>query len=215
MNRRTADTLDELRAEVAELRASRERLVRAADADRQRLERDLHEGVQQHLVALAVNVQLAQSLLESDPVAAKTLLKEIGRDLQQALDEAAHLAERIYAPLLELGGLAIALRSAAVNAGIAVSVDVSAGSSYPSEVAHTVLSCWLDALEQGGSEEPVRITVREEAGALTFEVVRDANWPDARLDGLRDRVEALGGSLTILSKPGRGIRVSGSLPLAR
>jgi signal transduction histidine kinase len=209
------DTLEELRAEVVELRASRERLVLAADADRQRLERDLHEGVQQHLVALAVNIQLAESLLESDFPAATKLLKEMGRDVQQALDEAARLAQGIYPPQLELGGFAAALRSAAVSAGVPASVEVSAGSSYPPEIAHTVYSFWLEALEHRRKETPAAITVREETGALTFEIVRDADRPDAWVDRLRDRVEALGGGLRIESQPGHGVRVCGSLPLSR
>jgi signal transduction histidine kinase len=209
------DKLEQLRAEVAELRASRERLVLAADADRQRLERDLHEGPQQHLVALAVNVQLAESLIDSDPVAAKALLEEMRGDAQQALDEAAQLAQRIYPPLLELGGLAAALRSAAVSAGIPASVEVSAGSSYSPEIVHTVYSCWLGALGHGGSETPVTITVRDEVGVLTFEVVCAAALPDEGLDGLRDRVEALGGRLTVGSEPSRRLRLSGSLPLWR
>lgn len=209
------DTLEELRAEVVELRASRERLVLAADADRKRLERDLHEGVQQHLIALAVNVQLTESVLESDLPAATKLLKGLGRDVQQALDEAAKLAQRIYPPLLELGNFAAALRSAAVSAGIPASVDVSAGSSYPSEVAHTVYSLWLEALEQGRNETLAAITVREEIGALTFEIVRDADPPDAWVERLHDRVEALGGRLRIESQPGDGVRVCGSLPLSR
>ena len=210
-----SDTLEQLRAEVAELRASRERLVLAADADRQRLERDLHEGVQQHLVALAVNVQLAESLLEADSLAATKLLREMSRDLQQALDEAARLAQRIYPPLLELGGFATALRSAVVSAGIPASVEVSAGSSYSPEVAHTVYSFWLEALEHGSKEAPAAITVREEIGALTFEIIREADPPDAWLDRLRDRVEALGGRLSVESKPSDGVRVCGSLPLSR
>ena len=187
----------------------------AADADRQRLERDLHEGVQQHLVALAVSVQLADSLLESDPVAAKTLLKEIGLDLQHALDEAAQLAQRIYAPLLELGGFGAALRFAAVSAGVPASVEVSAGAGYPPEIMHTVYSCWLDALQRRRGETPPAIAVREEGGALTFEIVRDADRPDAGLDSLRDRVEALGGRLKVESQPGHGVRVYGWLPLSR
>ena len=210
-----ADTLEELRAAVVELRASRQRLVLAADADRRRLERHLHEGVQQHLVALAVNVQLAESLLESDLPATTKLLKEMGHDVQQALDEAAQLAQRIYPPLLELGGLAAALRSAAVSAEMPAVVDVSAGSSYPPEIAHTVYSSWLQALEDGGTATPAAITVREEMGALTFEIARDADRPDAWVDGLRDRVEALGGRLSIESQPGDGVRVCGSLPLSR
>jgi signal transduction histidine kinase len=205
------DTPEELRVELIELRASRERLVLAADADRQRFERELHEGVQQRLIALAVNVQLAQASLEPDSQAAAQLLKEIARDVQQALNDAAHLAQRIYAPLLDQGGFAAALRSAAVSAGIPASVEVSADSNYPPEVAHTVYSCWLETLEQGGMDTPATITVREEPGTLTFEIVRDAD----RLEGLRDRVEALGGHLSVGTHPGHGVRVCGSLPLSR
>lgn len=208
-------TLEELHAEIVELRASRERLVLSADAARQQLERDLHEGVQQHLVALAVNVQLAESLLESDLPAATKLLNEIRRDVQQALSDAAHLAERIYAPLLDQGGFAAALRSAAVSAGSPASVEVSADSSYPPEIVHTVYSCWLEALEYGRTETPATLTVREHVGALTFEIVLDADRPDDWVDRLRDRVEALGGRLKVASQPGHGVRVSGSLPLSR
>ena len=202
--------LDQLRAEIVELRALQERLVLAADGDRQQLERELHEGVQQHLVALAVNLQLADSLLDSDPVEAKKLVKEMGRDVQQALNEAAQLAQRIYAPLLEASGFAAALRAAAVSAGIAASVEVFADSTYPPEFMHTVYSCWLEALDHGQSGSSLAITVQEELGALTFEVVRDADRRDDWLESLRDRVHALGGRLTI-----EGTRVSGSLPLAR
>jgi signal transduction histidine kinase len=171
--------------------------------------------VQQHLVALAVNVQLAGSLLESDPLGAEKLMREMRLDVQQALNAAAHLAERIYAPLLELGGFAAALRSAAVSAGVPASVEVSAGSGYPPEFVHTVYRCWLDALEHRPRETPVAITVREEVGALTFALVREADRPDAGLERLRDRVQALGGVLTIESQPGDGVRIVGSLPLSR
>ena len=98
------ETLDRFRLEVEELRASRERLVLAADADRRRIERDLHAGVQQQLVALAVNLQLAGALAGADPAGATRLLAELERDVQQLLDEAAQLAHRIYPPLLEAGG---------------------------------------------------------------------------------------------------------------
>ena len=207
------DELDELRAEVAELRASRERLVLAADADLRRIERKLHEGVQQDLVALAVRLQLAESALDSDPLAVKTFFEEMGRDVEQAIEHAARLAQRIYVPLLELGGLAAGLRSVAVSAGVAASVDVSAGSSYPPEIVRTVYVCWLDALEHSRRESPAAITVRDEGGALTFEVWRDAARPDPALDGLRDRVEALGGRLAIGSTPDDRTLVSGWLPL--
>ena len=206
------ETLERLRAEVAELRAARKRLVLAGDVDRRSIERSLHGGVQQHLVALAVRLQLAQSALEADPAGAKALLEEMSRDVQDALDEAAQLAQRIYMPLLELG-LAAALRSAAVSSGVPASVEVSAGSSYPPEFLHTVYTCWLDALAHAGDTR-TSITVREDDGVLAFEVVGEPR-PDAEIDRLRDRVEALGGVLTVRDEPGGGARFSGSLPLAR
>ena len=205
------DEIERLHAELAELRASRARLVRAADADRCRIERELHGGVQQHLVALAMRLQLAQSALDSDPAAAKALLEEIGRDVQEAIDEASHLAQRIYLPLLELG-LAAALRAASVSAGVPASVEVTAHSSCSAEILHTVYACWLEALAQPGDAGPA-ITVREDAGALVFEVVRGAGPSAAQLEALRDRVEALGGALTIRPEAGDGVRISGSLPL--
>lgn len=206
--------IEELRAEVAELRASRERLVLAADAERRRIERELHGGVQQQLVAIAVRLQLAQSALDSDPAAAKALLEELGRDVQDALDEAARLAQRIHAPLLELG-LGAALRAAAVGAGVPASVEASVGAGHPLEVLHTVYACWVDALSHAGDPAPAAITVREEDGALAFEVVRSAALLYVGLDALRDRVEALGGTVTAQPEPGGGVRVSGSLPLSR
>ena len=216
------ETLDRLRLEVAELHASRKRLVQAADTERRTIERDLHEGVQQHLVGLAVNLQLARQLADTDRAAAKELLEEMGRDVQQALDETAQLAQQIYPPLLEAGGLAAALRAAATSIGIPVSVDVEAAAGCPPELVRTVYLCCLEALEHAGAEARATVTVRKEEGAIAFEVVEDgarsvatAARLDAGLDRLRDRVEALGGRLTVRSEPGRGTRISGSLPLSR
>jgi signal transduction histidine kinase len=214
--------LDRLRLEVAELNASRKRLVQAAEAERRTIERDLHEGVQQHLVGLAVNLQLASQFVDADPVAAKVLLEEMGRDVQHALDETALLAQQIYPPLLEAGGLAAALRAAATSIGIPVSVEVEAAAGCPPEVLRTVYLCCLEALEHAGAEARATVTVRKEEGAIAFEVVEDgarsvaaAARSDAGLERLRDRVEAFGGRLTVRSEPGRGTRISGSLPLSR
>jgi signal transduction histidine kinase len=208
------ETLDRLRREVAELRASRRRLVLAADADRRMIERELHARVQQHLVALAVNLQLAEQSADADPAAAKALLAQMAHDVQHALDETAQLAQRIYPPLLEAGGLAAALRSAAGVAGIRASLEVTAGASYPPEVAGAVYWCCLEALEHAGPGARATVTVRDEDGAVAFEVVEDGSGSGAGLERLRDRVEALGGRLTIRAEPGRGTRVAGSLPLS-
>jgi signal transduction histidine kinase len=206
------ETIDRLRLELAELRASRKRLLLAAYADRRRMERELHEGVQQHLVALAVNLQLAGQLASADPAAATALLEEMGRDVQQALDETAQLAQRIYPPI-EAGGLAAAMRSAAASAGIPASVEIAADASYPPEVVVALHSCWLDAIERAASGAAATVTLRDEDGALAFGVLEDGDQSDAGLELLRDRLEALGGRLAIRSERGRR-RVSGSLPVS-
>src|SRR4051812_26170292 len=109
--------------EVAALRASRERLVLAADADRRRLERELHDGLQQQLVALAVGMQLALASLESEPAAARAAMDELRAEVDQAIAQAARLAGRLSAPPPGIGGLAVALRAAAASAGVPASVE--------------------------------------------------------------------------------------------
>jgi signal transduction histidine kinase len=200
--------LDRLRAEIEELRAARKRLALAHDADRRAIEHDLHEGVQQHLVALAAKLQLA-----ADPVVATTLLEEMRSDVQQALDETARLAHRIYPPLLEAGGLAAALRSAAVISNAPTRIEVESGVDYPPEVAGAVYFCWLEVLDWAAEDSPSAVTVRDEGGALTFEVVADCADSEGELVRLRDRVEALGGRLTICAESGQ-TRVAGFFPLS-
>jgi signal transduction histidine kinase len=163
-------------------------------------------------VALAVNLQQARALAGADPAGATRLVAELERDVQQLLDEAAQLAQRIYPPLLE-AGLAAALRLAAVSAGIPVTVDVEAGASYPPEVAETVYLCWVEVLEYAGSRPAV--SVRAENGWVSFEVVSPGARSDAGLEPLLDRAEALGGRLTIQTEADGVTRVSGSLPVAR
>jgi signal transduction histidine kinase len=144
------------------------------------------------------------------------------RDVQQALHETAQLAQRIYPPLLEAGGLAAALRSAAASIGIHVSIEVEVGRDCPPEVVRTIYLCCLGALEHGGADARVTIKVLTEEKAIAFEAVEHAGLSptsaarsDAQLDPLRDRVEALGGRLTVRSQAGRGIRMSGLLPFSR
>jgi signal transduction histidine kinase len=203
------EELERLRAEVGALRASRTRLVLAGDADCRTIEGDLHESVQQHLVALAVKLQLAAPLLDGDPAVAGALVEEMQRDVQEALENATRLAHRIYPQVLESGGLGAALRFAAESAGIPASVDVTVSATYAPEILRTVYLCWLEALEQARGTARATATVREEYGALTFEFAGVAEW-SVGLDGLRDRAEALGGQLTFE----RGGHVFGSLPVS-
>ena len=189
--------------EAEELRASRARLVHAADADRRRLERELHDGVQQRLVALAVELQLAEP-------AAASLLEEMRREVEEAIEDARRLAARLHAPL-ELGGLGVALRAAAASGGTHATVDVAEGPSYPDVVARTVYLCWLEALEAAAGDEPT-IRVQEGQGMVSFELSA-GTAARAGLERLRDRVEALGGRLELDASPSGGLRASGSLPL--
>lgn len=168
----------------------------------------------QHLVALAVAVQLARDAVESDPAAARALLEEMSSDLQQALEATALLAQRIYPATLDADRLAVLLRAAAVNAAVPASVSVAAGLDYPPEVGMTVYLCWLEALARAGGKVQVSITVNETEDTLAFEVTGDAAAP-AALDGMRERVEALGGRLTVAEAHEGAVRVCGSLPLGR
>ena len=190
----------------AAMRNQQERLVLAADADRRAIERELHGGLQQYLVALATTVQLARR--EPDRAALGALLDEMERDIGRALDETALLAQRIYPATLELGGLTALLRSVAVQAAVPANVDVSGDSDYAPEVGMTLYLCWLSALTRRAGDGPVTIRVREADDRLTFELAADALGPD--LDRLRDRVEALGGSLAVESD-----LLVGSMPLRR
>ena len=207
--------LDRMRAEVEKLSAVRRRLVVAADDDRRAIERDLHDGVHQHLVALAVSVQLARRAAATDPAASVSALADIERDVRRALDEAARLAHRIHPPTLEAGDLGALLRSAATSAGVPAAVDVSAGSGASPDLVMTIHLCWLDALARAGGEARVTIEVHERADALTFEIESDDAGSDASLEPLRDRVEALGGAFDVTSTAGGRRRVSGSLPVGR
>jgi signal transduction histidine kinase len=203
-----------LRAEIEGLRASRKQLVLAADADRRSIERDLHDGVHQHFVSLAVNLQLLGQVVESDPAAAGRLVDEMGGDVQRGLEQSALLAKRIYPAMLAQDGLAVLLRSAAVDAGVPASVEVRARTDCPLEVGMTVYLAWLAALARASPETRPAISVRDGDGALAFEVIADAAGSDDDLDRVRERVEALGGHLTITTEQQALLRATGSLPLS-
>jgi signal transduction histidine kinase len=169
--------------------------------------------VQQQLVALSVNLQLVRELTDADPAAAKALLAEIARDVQQALDETTQLAHKIYPPL-DAVSFATTLRSAAIRAGARVSVDLLAQERYSTEIAVALYWSWLDVLEQLGDGASAALRVRDHDGALAFELVADSDQLDTALERLHDRIEALGGRMRIHVEPGPRTRVNGSVPSA-
>jgi signal transduction histidine kinase len=209
--------LERLRAELDDLRASQARLVGAVDARSRELERDLHDGVQQDLVALAVNLQRARQLCDSDPAAAGTLLDEVGTDLRAALEALRLLAQRVYPPLLEARGLPAALRAAAAGLGIRARIDAAALAACSPEVCAAVYLCCVEALEHGaGVAGGARATISATRadGALRFDVALDGGGgPGPALELTRARLEALGGRLTAACDPGGGVRFSGTLPV--
>jgi signal transduction histidine kinase len=204
------ESLDRLSSEVAEVRAARKRLALATDEDRRRIERQLHDGPQQHLVALAANVQLARNLVDGDPDAARRVLDELQRDVQMAIEETASLAQRIYPPLLEAGGLGAALRAAAVETGVQAQISVRETADYPPAIAGAVYFCCLGVMEAVGDGARITIEVHRAGGELVFSI---DGGPSVPLGNACDRIEALGGRLTVGATPGRCFRLSGSVPL--
>jgi signal transduction histidine kinase len=206
-------TLDGLRREIEELRASRERLALAADAERRGIEQALHEGVQQDLVGLAANLEVAAGSMDSDPAAAKALLEELQREARRAMTEMQELANRIFPPLLEAGGLVAELRAAASRAGVPTRIDLDVKVFVPSELAGAVYFCALDVFERAPDGTSVAVNVRSEPEALILEIVAECGLGTERRAS-HDRVEALGGRVTIRSEGDR-TTVAGSLPLPR
>ena len=188
------------------MRADARQIVLDSDSDRRRIERELHNGPQQALAGFALGLQQASGLVESDPAAAVALVDEMRHDVHEALEHLRALSERIYPPLLEAGGLRVALRTAAANVGVRARVEVDVGDACPAELAVTVYLCWVEALERIGDGARATIAVRDEDETLVFEISADVG----SLDTVKHRVEALGGCLTIASG-----RAAGSLPLSR
>jgi signal transduction histidine kinase len=218
------ESIDEVRRQADELRVSRARIVQAGDAQRRAIERDLHDGAQQHLVALAVSLRLTRQVVATDAEQAAVMLDQIGADLQEAVQELRNLAHGIYPPLLAERGLAEALAAAAARAALPTTVEADDVGRFPQPTEAAVYFCVLEALQNAGkhagADAQATITVREEAGALLFEVADDGAGFDAAgaLGGhgfvnMADRVGAIGGTVTVESAPGAGTVVAGRIPL--
>jgi signal transduction histidine kinase len=217
-------SLDDLRIANEELRASRSRIVAAADQSRRQIERNLHDGAQQHLVALAVKLGLARQLLDADPASVATVLEELRTDAQTTLTELRELAHGIYPPLLMDRGLPEALRAAANRSVLPTDVTADVG-RFPPELEAAVYFCCLEAIQNAGKHagEGARITITVEADAaeMRFEVADDGAGfvPQGKaitghgFVNMADRVGSIGGTLEVESAPGSGTRVKGRIPL--
>ena len=216
-------TLDELRKQADELRQSRSRIVASGDAERRRVERNLHDGAQQHLVAMAVNLRLARDIIADDPSAAAELLDQLAEDVKGTIQELRELAHGIYPPLLADSGLAEALRASGNRSPLAVTVTADGIGRYSPDIEAAVYFCCLEALQNAAKHAPqarVEVRVWEDSGGLLFSVSDDGPGFDAgRARGghgfvnMADRLGAIGGTVRWESEPGHGARILGSVPL--
>jgi len=217
-------SLDELRATNDELRISRVRIVAAGDAERRKLERNLHDGAQQHLVALAVKLRLAKDAVADDPADAEAMIDEVRADLQEAIAELRALAHGIFPPLLMSGGLAEALPAAAGRAALPSRTEIEV-SRHPPEVEAAVYFCCMEALQNAGKyagpEASATVRVWEESDSLCWQVVDDGPGFEVSSSAgtghgfvnMRDRMGSFGGDVVVTSASGAGTTISGRLPL--
>jgi signal transduction histidine kinase len=210
----------EAAASLREVRRSRARIAMSAERERRRIERDLHDGAQQRLVALRIELQLAEDLVRNDPDRGAALLHELEGEVEEALDELRALAHGVYPPLLADRGLAEALRAAGMRSTLAVELNARDVERYPPEVESAVYFCVLEALQNAlkhaeGARRAV-ITLDGGHGELRFSVLDDgAGKPEgsvragAGVTNMQDRMAAVGGDVTVTSAPGRGVEVRG------
>ncbi|HLB62949.1 MAG TPA: sensor histidine kinase [Actinomycetota bacterium] len=204
---------------IEDLRASRQRLVAAQDEERRKIERNLHDGAQQQLVALAVQLRLLESAIAKDPPKAQQQTVQLRAAADDALENLRDLARGIYPPLLADQGLAAALEAQARKAPVPTKVEADGVARYAQEIESAIYFSCLEALQNvakyaGASKASIRLTATDRE--LAFGVSDDGVGFDPSatrygtgLQGMADRLEAIGGTLTIESEPGRGTSVTG------
>jgi signal transduction histidine kinase len=211
----------ELRATIDELRASRRRLVEAQDAERRKIERNLHDGAQQQLIALAIQLGLLTDSAD-DPDLIRKAIPDLKAQLSAALSDLRALAHGIYPPLLAEQGLVMALRSQTARSPVPVQVEADQVGRYPQDAESTVYFCTLEALQNvakhaRASQAAVRLSGSGQG--LEFSISDDGagfaatGMPHGSgLQGMSDRLAAHGGTLDVRSAPGRGTTIIGWLP---
>ena len=222
-----AQRLAELADRAVELRASRERLVQTQDDERRRLERDIHDGAQQHLVALAVNLRLAQTLASSAPTRATAQLRAQARAADETIDTLVALSSGMYPRLLDEEGLVPALRAAAVTSPVTVRIDAEEVPRQPRQVEAALYFCCLEALQNaakhaGAQHVDVRLERTGPEGAVLRLRVHDdgagfdpaAASAGAGLSNMRDRLDAVGGRVSVESRPGAGTTMTATVAAA-
>jgi signal transduction histidine kinase len=207
---------------IEDLRASRQRLVTAQDEARRRLERNIHDGAQQDLVALAINLRLAATAVSDDP--ARQILGKLQADAAGALENLRDLARGIYPPLLADLGLAAALNAHAGRSPLPVTVEAGNTGRFSQDTEAAVYFCCLEALQNTAKyahATQARIRLQAANGTLRFTVSDDGTGYDTRhtplgsgLRNMADRLAALGGRLDVRSAPGCGTTITGHLPTA-
>jgi signal transduction histidine kinase len=210
---------------LSELRASRARIAAAADRERRKIERDLHDSAQQRLVALRIQLDLAETLMLTDPHAGTQRIHDLREGVDAALAELRSLARGIYPPLLAERGIGEALRAAALRLPVHAVVKVDGAGRYPQDVENAVYFCCLEGMQNASKHartaSNIEILLEERAGSLRFEVRDDGAGYDTTsvrggtgLSNMRDRLAAVGGEITVSSEPGGGTSVSGEVPAA-
>jgi signal transduction histidine kinase len=209
---------------IEELQESRRRIVTAQDERARKLERDIHDGAQQQLVALSVKLGLAEQLVSRDADKTTRLLTELKADAADALENVRDLARGIYPPVLADHGLGAALEAQARKSPVPVRLSANGSGRYPTEIEAAVYFCCLEALQniaKYAEANDATIRLGRSNGDLTFEVTDDGRGFDpATIEGsgltnMRDRVEAVGGALDVSSTPGSGTTIRGRIPVER
>ena len=214
---------EDLRARVEDLAASRRRIVAVQDETRRRLERDLHDGAQQRLVALKIKLGIGATMAEKAGLGdVSTLLESIKAETDQTIDSVRDFARGIYPPMLEAEGLGPALSARAAKMPIPVTVQAAGLGRYPKEKEATVYFCVLEALQNAAKHSEassVQVHISESSGELRFEVRDDGVGFDPDIvsgtgrTNMIDRVEAVGGGIMVQSRPGGGTLIEGRLPV--